>query len=69
QVFRDNRTHRPDDTVTAALWDDGRSSLILAGSRLGAWKNVGAIQFTTRTHEAPVTAALYNTHFHQVPDG
>lgn len=65
-MFKDTRMHRPEDTVTAALWDASRSSLILAGSSLGVWKNKGAIQSSKRTHEAPVTAALYNKHFHQV---
>lgn len=58
--------HRPDDTITAALWDHSRSSLVLAGNRLGVWKNKGAIQSSKHTHEAPVTAALFNSHFHQV---
>lgn len=58
--------HRPDDTITAALWDHSRSSLVIAGIRLGVWKNKGAIQSTKHTHESPVTAALYNSHFHQV---
>lgn len=66
QSFKDHRMHRPDDTITAALWDHSRSSLIVAGNRLGVWKNKGAIQSSKHTHEAPVTAALYNSHFHQV---
>lgn len=58
--------HRPDDTITAALWDHSRSSLVIAGSRLGVWKNKGAIHSSKHSHEAPVTGALYNSHFHQV---
>lgn len=58
--------HRPDDTISAALWDHSRSSLIVAGNRLGVWKNKGAIQSSKHSHEAPVTGALYNSHFHQV---
>lgn len=60
--------HRPDDTITAALWDHSRSSLVIAGSRLGVWKNKGAIHSSKHSHEAPVTGALYNSHFHQVRD-
>lgn len=66
QSFKDHRMHRPDDSITAALWDHSRSSLVIAGGRLGVWKNKGAIQSTKHTHESPVTAALYNSHFHQV---
>eukprot|EP00903_Cladosiphon_okamuranus_P008717 g8350.t1 len=69
QSFKDHRMHRPDDTISAALWDHSRSSLVLAGNRLGVWKNKGAIQTSKHTHEAPVTAALYNSHFHQVVSG
>lgn len=36
---------------------------------MGIWMNKGAIQTNNRTHEAPVTAALYNKHFHQVRRG
>lgn len=66
QTFKDTRMHRPEDTLTAALWDASKSSLVLAGSTLGVWKNKGAIQSSKRSHEAPVTAALYNKYFHQV---
>ncbi|CAM9408537.1 unnamed protein product, partial [Ectocarpus sp. 8 AP-2014] len=69
QSFKDHRMHRPDDTITAALWDHSRSSLVVAGSRLGVWKNKGAIQSSKHSHEAPVTAALYNWHFHQIVSG
>ncbi|CAM9994687.1 unnamed protein product [Ectocarpus sp. 4 AP-2014] len=69
QSFKDHRMHRPDDTITAALWDHSRSSLVVAGSKLGVWKNKGAIQSSKHSHEAPVTAALYNWHFHQIVSG
>ncbi|CAM9600070.1 unnamed protein product [Ectocarpus fasciculatus] len=69
QSFKDHRMHRPDDTITAALWDHSRSSLVVAGSRLSVWKNKGAIQSSKHSHEAPVTAALYNWHFHQIVSG
>ncbi|CAM9600735.1 unnamed protein product [Ascophyllum nodosum] len=66
QIFKESRTHRPEDTITATLWDEGKRSFILAGNTLGVWKNSGAIHVSTRSHEGSVTAALYNKHFQQV---
>ncbi|CAM9475514.1 unnamed protein product, partial [Discosporangium mesarthrocarpum] len=69
QCFKEHRTHRPENSITAALWDSQRSALILAGSRISVWRNKGVIHVVQRSHEAPVAAALINERFHQVVSG
>ncbi|CAM9103617.1 unnamed protein product, partial [Phaeothamnion confervicola] len=69
QSFAVPQRFRPDDTVTAALWDPARSTLVAAGNRFVVWRNKGVIHMSTRSHDAPVCAALYNSGFRQVVSG
>ncbi|CAN0052171.1 unnamed protein product, partial [Choristocarpus tenellus] len=71
QTFRDDCRHKPENTVTALLWDSSRSALILAGSRMNIWRNKGVIQTSQRSHDAAVVSgdAMSNVHVWLVENG
>lgn len=66
QSLVDHHSYRPDDAITAVLWDAQKSMLILGGNRLVAWRNLGTIQRSETSHSAPVCRALYASNFEQV---
>ena len=66
----DTANYRPDNYLTAFVWDADLQQLVSAGNRIKMWhhkKKEG--KEDTCSHEASVCAALYNKNFQQVVSG
>ncbi|GMH77331.1 hypothetical protein TL16_g07369 [Triparma laevis f. inornata] len=63
----DDSNYRPDNYITAMMWDPVMQTLVTAGNRIKVWHHIGRESGEeTTSHETPVCAALYNNKFQQV---
>ena len=70
QTIQDKANYRPEDRLSAIVYDPVRSQLLTASTSLRPWPMVKvAKRSVERGHEHPLCAALYNTNFHQVVSG
>lgn len=70
QTIQDKASYRPEDRLSAIVYDPVRSQLLTASTSLRPWPMVKvAKRSVERGHEHPLCAALYNTNFHQVVSG
>ena len=70
QTIVDKDPHRPENYISAAFFDVNMRRVLTASSRIDAWPLLSKVRASvTRSHEAPVTAAMFNHNFHQVVSG
>ena len=67
QIASDQTNYRPDNYITAMMWDPIMQSLVTAGNRLKVWHHVGNEGGEeTTSHDTGCCAALYNDKFQQI---
>ena len=70
QSITDTTNYRPDNCITAVLWDEDLQQWITAGNRLKIWQQHGTEgKAEMCSHAAPICSALWNRNFQQVVSG
>ncbi|KAJ3262291.1 WD40 repeat domain 95 [Boothiomyces macroporosus] len=70
QTVIDKVPHRPENTITAMYYDTYNRQLMTGSGKLEIWPLFPNVKHnSSRSHDAPIVAALFNSNFNQVVSG
>ncbi|KAJ3325129.1 WD repeat-containing protein 49 [Boothiomyces sp. JEL0866] len=70
QTAIDKVPHRPENTITAMYYDTYNRQLMTGSGKLEIWPLFPNVKHnSSRSHDAPIVAALFNSNFNQVVSG